>query len=132
MEDQMINYIIHRYAKSFFNLNKIGYFYITNANSITRNDYKISRLKMKFIFIYLKFVFEFSKNQKYEKDMCNFLLSFLSQKFKIIKMISKLFGVNELKFYNDIINQYSKNIFITKGNKYLLKNFKKILNKKIK
>ena len=132
MEDQMINYIIHRYAKSLFNLNKIGYFYITNTNSITRNDYKISQLKMKFIFIYLKFVFEFSKNQKYEKDMCNFLLSYLSQKYKIIKMISELFGVNEIKFYNDIINQYSQNTFITKGNKYLLKDFKKILNKKIK
>ena len=37
--------------------------------------FKISELKMKFVFVFLKIVFEHTKNTKYEKDMFNLLFT---------------------------------------------------------
>ena len=115
-EDQIINYIIHRISKSNYFLNKIGYYYIKNSISITKNSYKISKLKTKFIFIYLKILFEFSKNNKYEKDMANYFLSIL---IKIVDI--KISNKNYNKYYKNIINIYLRSKFISKENKYFLK-----------
>ena len=41
-EDTIISFIIYRNAKSFCSLKKIGYFYIKNSQSITKNMFKIS------------------------------------------------------------------------------------------
>ena len=68
-EDTIINYILYRMAKSYLFLNNIGYYYIKNNLSITNNLFKKSNFKIKYIFILLKFFFEFSKNTKYEKDI---------------------------------------------------------------
>jgi glycosyltransferase involved in cell wall biosynthesis len=56
MEDSMMNYILYRIAKSFYFIKKIGYYYIKNSQSISKNIYKISKLRMKIIFIYLKLI----------------------------------------------------------------------------
>lgn len=75
MEDQIMNYILRRTAKSFYYSRKIGYLYLPNTISITKNVYKISLFRIKFIFIYLKFIFEYSKNIKLQKDMANLLFT---------------------------------------------------------
>ena len=71
-EDQLINYVLHRTAKSFYFLKTIGYYYISNKISITNNVFKCGNELLKCNFIYLKIIFEHSKNEKYEKDMFNF------------------------------------------------------------
>lgn len=71
LEDQFMNYILQRTAKSFYYSKKIGYFYLPNSISITKNVYKISLLRIKFVFIYLKLIFEYSKNIKFQKDISN-------------------------------------------------------------
>ena len=54
MEDSLMNYLILRTAKSLYFSKIIGYYYLQNTLSITKNTYKITLLTMKFIFIYLK------------------------------------------------------------------------------
>ena len=80
-EDGIMNYILFRTIKSFYYIKRIGYFYLINNESITMNIYNISKKNLKFMFIYLKLIFEYSKNTKYEKDMANFLLNDLSIHF---------------------------------------------------
>ena len=123
-EDQIINYIIHRICKSYFFLNKVGYYYIRNSISITGNQFKISKLNIKFIFIYLKILFEFSKNNKYEKDMANIFLSNMLQNYNFKNIFLKIGKKDFNKYYKKLVNKYLKNKFISNENKYLL-NYKK-------
>ena len=74
-EDTIINFILYRISKSYIFLNKIGCYYIKNNLSITNNLFKKSKIKIQFIFILINFIFENSKNTKYEKDMCNLLFT---------------------------------------------------------
>ena len=83
MEDQIMNFLIHRLSKSYYYINIIGYRYYKSAESITSKLFILSELKLKFIFFYLKFIFEFSKNTKFEKDMANNLFTSLYKKLNI-------------------------------------------------
>ena len=124
MEDAMITFIIYRTAKSFFFLKKIGYYYLRNSLSINKNINKISELKLKFFFIYIKIVFDNTKNRKYEKDMANIIFSYLS-KF-IVQNLSIL------KYQNliyDFINIFLNNTFFGDENKYILEVLKFKLKK---
>ena len=124
MEDAMITFIIYRNAKSFFFLKKIGYYYLRNSLSINKNINKISELKLKFFFIYIKIVFDNTKNRKYEKDMANIIFSYLS-KF-IVQNLSIL------KYQNliyDFINIFLNNTFFGDENKYILEVLKFKLKK---
>ena len=49
-EDGLINYFVHLEGKSLFFLKKIGYVYIQNTESITKNNFKLNTLKSKFFF----------------------------------------------------------------------------------
>ena len=60
-EDQLLIFFIYKTASSFFYLNKIGYYYIRSSLSITKNKKKITKLRLKFVFIYIRILFEFSK-----------------------------------------------------------------------
>ena len=128
MEDSMMNFILYKTINSLFFIKKIGYYYIRNSQSITNNMYKISKIIIKAIFAYLKLVFENSKNNNFEKNMANLLLTNLNINYKIQGMIS-IFNKNS-DFYNDIIDQYINNKFITNDNKNILIKFKHIFNKK--
>ena len=74
-EDQIMNYILLKNAKSLYFLNHIGYYYFLNSMSICKQPLKIIKNKILFKFIYLKFIFEYSKNTKYEKDIGNYLIT---------------------------------------------------------
>ena len=113
-EDGIMNYILFRTIKSFIYIKRIGYFYLVNNDSITNNFYKINKKNLKFMFIYLKIIFEYSKNNKYEKDMANYLLNDISNHFYIINNL--FFLEKEIKFYCDIINIYMNCKFITNSN----------------
>lgn len=124
-EDQILNSIIYKIAKSFFFLMKIGYFYSKNSMSITQNDFKISGLTTKFLFIYLKILFEYSKNNKYEKDIINVVLSLLNKTFNIDREL--LFSYY---FYKDIINMFLRCKYISNENHIFLKKLLNSINKK--
>jgi glycosyltransferase involved in cell wall biosynthesis len=104
MEDSIINYLIYRTSKSFYFFKKIGYYYIKSIHSITKNLFKISNLRIQFIFIYLKFIFENSKNNKYERDMSNELFTLLFKDFKLFeKLRSSCKNLNS-SLFNQTIN----------------------------
>ena len=130
MEDSIINFILYRIAKSFFNFNIIGYYYIKHSESITNNLQKIDKLKIKFGFIFLKILFEYSKNIKYEKDMANIFFTSLIKRFSIGYNLSIL--KNGLDYFYNIINMYINFKFISDENKNILKQFKEIIERRIK
>ena len=55
-QDQIINYIIYRYAKSFYFLSNIGYYYIRNNMSVTKHKFQLNKISIIFSFIYLKLI----------------------------------------------------------------------------
>ena len=127
MEDSLMNYLLHRIAKSLFFIKKIGYRYKRSSESITKKLFKIPQTKLKFYFIYFKFLFEYSKNTKYEKDMLNHRFSKILNELNIQNSLLN----NDLKkdyyFYYNVINSIINNIYISDENKILLKNYKKII-----
>ena len=132
MEDSLINYMLYRLAESFLFIEKIGYFYIRNSQSITKNLEKISELRLNFIFYFLNFIYQNSKNIKYEKDMFNVFFTNLNKQFNMgQKLHFASFKLNFHYFYK-IINIFIKNKFITDDNKNVLNNYKKIIESKIK
>ena len=131
LEDSIMNYLIYRVAKSFYFINIIGYRYFHNSASITTKLFIISDLKIKFIFYYLKFIFEYSKNTKYEKDMVNHLFTSLNKHLNIKRKFSSLiFNNDEYIFYDNIFNMYINCKFIANENKMILQSLKNIINKK--
>ena len=131
MEDQVMNYILHRIAKSFYFLKVIGYYHLSNSVSIMNNLFKIPELRMKFSFIYLKFIFEYSKNTKFEKDMANHLFTILNKQFNIAgRLQANDYEENDYNLYYDIVNIYLNCSYIDNENKYYLNNFKFIIEKK--
>jgi hypothetical protein len=130
-EDGIMNFILYRIVKSFFFVKKIGYYYIINNQSITNNISKVLQENLKCIFVYLKLVFEYTKNTKYEKDMVNHLFTSLNKGFNIKRKFSSLiFNNDDYIFYDNIFNMYINCKFIANENKMILQSLKNIINKK--
>ena len=102
MEDQIMNFILQKTAKSLYFSKKIGYFILLNTISISNNIHNISLLKIKFIFIYLKFIYEYSNNIKYQKDMANILFIHLYKKIELNILKSK--NKDNIIFFSNVIN----------------------------
>ena len=119
-EDGVLNYFLYKVSKSFYFKKKIGYYYIKNRNSITRKKKNI--LNVKFTFYYLKYVFEYSKNTKYEKDMSNALF----KRIAILRNINnRILKINkDFNFYLEIIDEFLENEFISNNNKNYLRKTK--------
>jgi glycosyltransferase involved in cell wall biosynthesis len=130
LEDQVMNFVLYKTAKSFYKLNKFGYYYKRNNASICKNIFKLSYMRMKFYFIYIKLVFEKSKNTKNEKDMANYLFSRMLKKVNIEKELSTSSLSNDFNFYYDIINMLLNCKFISEKNNLILLKLKKIIQKK--
>ena len=131
-EDSLMNYIILRIAKSYFFFKKIGYYYIKNFESITNNLFDKSELILKCRLLHLNIVYENSKHTKYEKDMSNFLLSYYIQIFSRKQTVENIKQKDTMQYFLNLINKFINNKFINKENKYILKNYKKFINKKFK
>ena len=132
-EDRIINYLIHRKAKSFYFLKKIGYRYLRNIESVSNQMFKLSEQRINFIFKYIKFLFEYTKNIKREKDIVNHVLTILNRrKNNMESHISSMNYNNNSYFYYDIINMFLDNEFISEENKVIFKNLKRIIENKNK
>ena len=124
-EDTLMTYLIFKKSNSLYYLKKVGYYYLQNSESISSNYFKFSDLRLKFSFIFLKCIFDYSKNNKYEKDMANYLLrenheyQFLSASFS-----------ESFYFYYAIINMLLNCSFIESDNINILKKYIKIIEKK--
>ena len=130
-EDGLLNYFIHLEGKSLFFLKKIGYIYIKNTESITKNTFKLNTLKFKLLFFYLKLVFDYSKNTQYCKDVVNSIFNyFIKNNFNILNILPNS-NNNEINyFYKGVINKFLHYKFISNENKIFLQNLKLIFKKK--
>ena len=70
-EDGLINFMLYKKAKSFYYLKYIGYYYLENKFSTTFNYNKNNIIEKLILnnFLYLKFIFQYTNNTKYEKDI---------------------------------------------------------------
>ncbi len=128
MEDQVMNFLIHRVAKSFYYINIIGYRYYKSKESINSKKFLIPEFKLKFIFYYLKFIFEYSKNTKYEKDMANHLFTHYNKIFNIRSQLSSLvYNKDDFSLFEYVINLYLNCAFINNDNKLILQKLKNII-----
>ena len=127
-EDTLINFILYKTSKSIYFLNKIGYYYISNPNSSTKgfinNDILTNKI-LKSFFIFLKFIFFYTKNTKYEKNMAN---KILKKELNMILKNERCQKINDnFFFYYNIINIYLKSEFINLSLKKKLKDIKNII-----
>ena len=122
-EDGIMNYILYKTSRSYYFLKDIGYFYIRNNQSITISQNINYNNRFKFIFLYLKIVFDTTKNNKIEKQISILVFKWLLNLIKEgIKLITK-----DINFIFDIINKYIKCKFIDKRTKIILEQSKFIL-----
>lgn len=132
LEDQLMIFILYKTAKSFYYLEKYGYYHKLNSWSVCNNKFKLTQMRIKCYFIYIKLVYEYSKNIKNEKDIANYLFTSLISKIKIEKELSSSHFNNDFYFYYDIINTLLNCKFFSKDSEFLLLKFKKIIEKKRK
>ena len=127
-EDAMMNYILYRTANSLYFIRQVGYYYTQNTQSINYNKFKMPQLRLKYTFVFFKLIFDYSKNTKYEKDMANLLFTVLNKNFNLGQRLNS--WTEDFTFFNNIIDKYLNNSFITDENKYILEDFKSIIKKK--
>ena len=124
-EDGIINFALHRQAKSLYLLKEVGYYYLYNKKSTTQK--KTRKPFIRFLFLYLKYVYENTKNTKYDK-LKPFLI--LNKYIKNIKAVNSI--KRDFHSYIDIIDNYLACKFINEKNKKKLKDMKKlIINNKL-
>ena len=122
MEDQIINEILLRTAKSFYFLKNIGYYHINNKLSITKISSFKYKIQLNYLFIYLKYVFEYSKNVKFERDMTNLFLNRLNNKYQNKRIFKKALSNQKCDFCKDLFDKIIKDNYITHENKNMIKN----------
>ena len=123
-EDGLLNFALHRNAKSLYLLKKIGYYYIFNKDSVSR--YINIQLYLKCFFIFIKYIFENTKNNKYEKDIIFYLLILYIQDIKIFNNLKN--NLNYIQIIENIINEIFNNKYITSRNKNQLRKIKYLIN----
>lgn len=127
LEDQLMIYILYKTAKSFYYIKKFGYYYKKNTLSICKNIFKLSQVKMKCYFIYLKLVYEYAKNNKFEKDIVNYLFTIMNAILNVKRELSTSLFNNDFYFYYDIINMLLKSKYTSLENSILLLKLKNII-----
>ena len=118
-EDGLINFMLYKFANSLYQTKKIGYYYIQNQLSITKNLLKDKERTMKNGFIYLKYIFEYTKNNIYEKNIANCIYQNVINEIPNLNIFK--YFTKEYKFYYDIINIYLGNKYISSINKRQLR-----------
>ena len=126
-EDQLIIFILYKTAKSFYYLRKYGYYYKVNTISIRYKAFKLSIMKMKFYFMYLKLLYEYSKNTKYEKDIVNYQFTLISKYINIERELSSSNLNEDFYFYYEIVNMLLNCKFTSEENNFLLLKIKKLI-----
>ena len=125
-EDTLINTMLVKVANSLYYLKTIGYYYIHTPHSSTKefmnNDIFLERFFYS-LFIFLRFIFYHTKNNKYEKSVAN---EFINKEMNLIFSLIGKIKKNQI-FYINIINLYINNQFIASLTKSKLEKLSKIL-----
>ena len=127
-EDGLVNFMLYKLSESFFFIKKLGYYYIVTNKSITYNKGNFDK-RLRSNFLYLKYLFENTKNNNIEKKMVLFVFSdILSNHPDIFNIFSKL--TRDSNFYLNVINKYLTSEFIPLKTKKVLKKMVKSIRRK--
>ena len=117
-EDGMILFILFKIAKNYLYLNEFGMFYYRNKDSALaglRKDENIDKT-VRDSFLYLQFMYEYTRENKREKDMAVYQFKFILQQFekifcKIKDGFDFIYDVIELYLNCEYISDDDKEIF---------------------
>ena len=117
-EDGMILFILFKIAKNYLYLNEFGMFYYRNEDSALaglRKDENIDKT-VRDSFLYLQFMYEYTGENKREKDMAVYQFKFILQQFekifcKIKKGFDFIYDIIELYLNCEYISDDDKEIF---------------------
>ena len=127
-EDGLVNFMLYKLSESFFFIKKLGYYYIVTNKSITYNKWNFDK-RLRSNFLYLKYLFENTKNNNIEKKMVLFVFSdILSNHPDIFNIFRKL--TRDSNFYLNVINKYLTSEFIPLKTKKELKKMVKSIRRK--
>ena len=118
-EDGMIIFILFKIAKNYLFLDKFGMFYWTNIHSTLAGllKYKNIDKTVRDCFLYLKFMLEYTGDNKNEKDMAVYQFNFILKQFeKIFYRIAKGFD-----FIYDVITLFLNCEYINDEDKEIIR-----------
>jgi glycosyltransferase involved in cell wall biosynthesis len=124
-EDNLINYMLFKKANSFYYMKYIGYYYIKNENSITRNYKNKIEDTIRSAFLFLKYIFYNTNNTKFEKRIVECVFNNIYLDISNISYFKNV--IKDFHFYYKIIDLYLNNKFISFSIKNKLKDIKNIL-----
>ncbi len=119
-EDGLIIFILFKVAKRYLFIEEFGMFYVRNDNSSLANLRKDENIDKTLwdSFLYLKFMFEYTGDSSYEKNMAVWQFKFILSQFKYV--FYKI--TSGFDFIYDVIEMYL-------GCKYINDNDKEIMRK---
>ena len=123
-EDGLINFALHRNVKSLYLLKKIGYYYIYNKDSVSRFLDISSYIKC--FFIFMKYIYENTNDNQYEKDMISYLIILYIDDIRIIANLKNNYEF--ISICEQIIYQIYNNKLISKGSKNKLRKILYLMN----
>jgi glycosyltransferase involved in cell wall biosynthesis len=130
--DSFILFILYKISNSFYFINNFGYIYNGNHGSLMTVYRNNLEKIIKDYFLYLKFMFENTKNSRFEKDIVFYIFrkqynTFYNKK-NVVNKITK-----DFRFYFDVIDLYLNCKYITQKDKIIIEDMKnKIKNRQMK
>ena len=124
-EDGLINFSLYRTVKSYYLIKKIGYYYIFQKENSVQHKKGISNDLAKYIFLYMKFILDNTKNNKREKDMALHVFHLYNWHARLLSLINDNF-----EMYKYVINFFLNYEFINSEDRNKFLNLKEILNNK--
>ena len=100
-------------------------------SSITNNLFKKTELRIKCALLYLKIVYEYSKNTKLEKDMANILLTYFIKFIQVNQNLHNMKNQEIINYFSKLIIIYLECKFINKENKFILEDYKSIIKNEV-
>ena len=126
-EDGLINFSLYRTVKSFYLIKKIGYYYIFQKENSVQHKKDITNDLAKYIFLYIKFILDNSKNNKHEKDMALHVFHLYNWHASLLYLIN-----SDFLLYKEVINFFLNYEFINDEDKNKFKILKEIIENKEK
>ena len=121
-EDGLIIFILFKIARTYLFIEEFGMFYVTNENSSLANLRKDKNINktVRDSFLYLKFMFEYTGDNAYEKNMAVYQFKFILEQFQPI-----FYKITDgFKFIYDVIELYLDCKYIDDNNKEI---FRKVM-----
>ena len=122
-EDGLVDFMLLRKAESYIFIKDYGYVYVINQKSVIKSLRKTINKSLRDYFLYLKYLFENTANNNYEKAMAGEQLRYVYNTF----YYDFKYATENFDFYYETLNLYINSKYINRKNKNRAKKIKEIL-----